>query len=232
MVFTATVSTKLVVEMSRMMLWVAFSSSPLCDAWVLMWPPVSESESDTVTSCWYAQFTRPFVGVSVRLSTPFPWLCRFCPAETLLSFISDSLENVPLDKWLIALFYQKVEKAEIISAHQLLCNLRYPSGLNVLFRTSYLFLCLLFSFLFLLLLCTLQLRVSFLLLRQQLPDFDSALHKKPSINMRAREAKVREIMKAIKGDVDGGQGITSCNRTHTHTHTFSCRASKYISAFV
>lgn len=194
MVFTATVSTKLVVEMSKMMLWVALSSSPLCDAWVLMWPPVSESESDMVASCWYAKFTRPFLGVSVRLkSTPFPWLCLFCPGETLLSFISDSCkEDVPLDKWLIALFCQKVEKAEIIIANQILCNLRRLSFLNVLFRTSYLFFCLLFSFLFLLLLCTLQLRFSFLLLRQQLSDFDSALHRKTSINVRAREGKARD----------------------------------------
>ena len=109
----------------------------------------------------------------------------------------------------------------MIQIHNL-CGVR---SLNVSFMITYVFLCLLFSFLFLFLLLTLQLRIAFLLRRQQLPDFNSTLHRKPSITLKRERGKVRrlrEIMKAIRAAVGCGQGLQpvikhkpACKQTST-----------------
>lgn len=76
-------------------------------------------------------------------------------------------------------------------------------------------------FLFLPVLFTLQLCISFFLLCQQLPNFNSTLHKK-CIIINEREEKVRqerELMKAITGVVDSTKHTSSVKHPHSWTNT-------------
>lgn len=108
-VFTATVSTKLVVEMSKIMLCVLTLQDDSFLPWwcdtleMLSWIPVSESESDIVcVSCWYAQFMWLLLGsvieLSFRLNTT--WFPCFCGSSSFISF-------VPLGRLQMAFSWQK-----------------------------------------------------------------------------------------------------------------------------